>query len=125
MIADDNSDELVLLKEMVYSIDPKAQISTVSDGQQAFDACTKPDHAAFDLVVLDYYLPVKTAKEVVLQLSAIEGKSPLRVVVLSSYLSSQEQESLLKLGATLVLQKPADYDGYLVLARRLIELARR
>ena len=122
LIADDNHDDLLLLKEALHSVNPSIEILRASDGKGAVDACAPPASQNFDLVVLDYYLPVRTGKEILLQLCSFQLSPPLRVVVLSSHLSAEEKASLLESGAAVVLEKPSDYDGYLSLARQLIGL---
>jgi CheY-like chemotaxis protein len=123
LIADDNEDDLILLTEAIHSISTGVGIFRASNGQRAVDACSPPSGLRFDLVVLDYYLPGRTAKEILPQLCSLPFSSPLRVVVLSSPLSADERASLLQSGAAAVLDKPGDYDGYRGLARHLPGMA--
>ena len=76
----------------------------------------------FDLLVIDYLMPVKTGLDVIRDLvaSSTEGERPA-MIMMTAHGSIESAVEAMKLGARDYLQKPFEVDELLVVARRAIE----
>ena len=76
----------------------------------------------FDLLVIDYLMPVKTGLDVIRDFvaSSTEGERPA-MIMMTAHGSIESAVEAMKLGARDYLQKPFEVDELLVVARRAIE----
>jgi DNA-binding NarL/FixJ family response regulator len=82
------------------------------------------NYPGIELVILDYYLPRKTATEVVEQLRQARVMPACPVVVLTSHVPPSLRDALLAAGVKTVIYKPVDWDGFVELADQLHSMLR-
>ncbi len=122
LVADDNEDDVMLLGEAFRLIGAEVQITAVSDVQSAAQSLTD-ETSPYDVVVLDYYLPRYSAREVLEQIARRGAVLRRPAVVLSSHFAPKEVGHLRLLGVNLVAEKPNDLEGLCSLARQILALA--
>jgi CheY-like chemotaxis protein len=123
LLVDDNEDDALLLAEAFREVGGNAVVFThVRDGQAALDALRPGSTAQFDLVISDYYLPIKNAPEIVAQLAEWGVLAEIPVILLSSHLDPQECRRLIEKGVVLVAAKPNEWDDLCTLARKVLLL---
>jgi CheY-like chemotaxis protein len=122
LVADNNKDDVMLLGEAFRLIGADVQITSVSEGQRAVESLTNAA-SPFDVVILDYYLPRYSARELLEQITRAGSLLRRPAVVLSSHFGRGEAEHLKSLGASLVAEKPNDVEGLCDLARQVLNLA--
>jgi len=117
LVADDDSDDIFLLRRAFEKAGLDQPIFDVSDGEQAIEYLSgesafadRARHPLPALVVLDIKMPKRNGFDVLEWLSAHEGFRDLPVVMLSS--SSQESDvaKARTLGAQEYFVKPSDSD---------------
>jgi len=122
LVADDNEDDVMLLGEAFRLIGAEVQITAVTDGQRAAQSLTD-ETSPFDVVILDYYLPRYSARELLEQVARRGAVLRRPAVVLSSHFAPKEASHLRSLGVNLVAEKPNDLEGLCSLARQVIALS--
>ncbi len=123
LLADDRDDDVVLLTEAFRLVGLEPDITRVSNGQQVLDLIAPPASIVWDVLVLDYYLPIKDGAKVVEQLNTWQVIPAVPCAMLSSFLRSEEKTRLSELGVKFIGEKPNDLDGLCALARDLASLA--
>ena len=122
LLAEDNPNDVVLLKEVFVTEKLDVEIDCVTDGDQLLKLLTAlgegtPNH--YGLVIIDGRLPKRSAEEVLLLLAEQQIRLGVPLIVLSTLISEQEKTRLIRLGVTEVLSKPFDLAEYFTLARKL------
>jgi len=127
-VVDDNPGELGVLIEAFAVIDGAAEIEICTSGHVAMaELCSlgsSPGAVLPDLVVLDIRMPIISGPELLSGIRSQRELQTLRVVMVTGSAAPGERERCNQLGALAVIDKPFDFDGYLSLARRLVDLAR-
>jgi len=118
-LADDKG-ELALLRQGFADCGVTVDIHLVKDGEAALQQLMQGS-SAFDLVVLDYYLPKKTGGEVVQGLIG-EAFPSCPLVILTTALRPELRTKAINSGVRAILDKPSDLDGYNKLATNLLRL---
>lgn len=124
LIVDDSADDYALLEASLRDAGYGGQIRWVGDGDLAVASISAgaSGSPAFDLVILDYYLPRKNSVEVLESLMERSVPLPGPVVVLSSHIAAKDRERLVELGVKSVIEKPSDLDGFTSLGKELANL---
>ncbi|WP_043931422.1 response regulator transcription factor [Bacillus sp. EB01] len=78
-------------------------IDEAADGQEALDLIVKN---SYDLIILDYMMPVYTGLEVIGKIKIKATREGTRIVMLSAKSQSYEQEKVLAAGADYFISKP-------------------
>ncbi len=131
LIADDSADDYTLLElslreagfdgEVVWVMDGDAAVELLRGGT-AVEGTPRDAARSPNLVILDHYLPMKNSLEILEALSLLEERGNYPIVVLSSYVSGDDRQSLVRAGVRSVFEKPADLDGFGELGRTLLAL---
>lgn len=122
LLAEDNPNDVVLLKEAFMAEKLDVEIDCVTDGDQLLKLLTALGEGTqnpYALVILDVRLPRRSAEEVLLLLAEQELRLGVPLIVLTTLISEQERARLMRLGVTEVLSKPFDLAEYFTLARKL------
>lgn len=85
------------LEEYDYSIDEAA------DGGEALESI-ESNH--YDLIILDYMMPVYTGLELIEKIRRLENHKHTKILMLSAKSQKDEQEKVLKTGADYFMAKP-------------------
>jgi len=103
LIVDDSMVMRRLIKDIITA---SPDIEVVGDANNGQVALEKTEALSPDVVLLDIEMPVMTGVE---YLGAIKGKSPVKVIVLSSLTKDDAQISkdVIELGAAGVIAKPS------------------
>jgi DNA-binding response OmpR family regulator len=78
-------------------------IDEAEDGQEALSSIAKNE---YDLIILDYMMPVLTGLEVIKQVRADLKKQDVKILMLSAKSQKSEQDNVLKAGANYFMAKP-------------------
>lgn len=121
LIVDDNVDDVYLIQQAVEAANPHSVVTHISDGDEALRLLSDSSAIGYDLVVMDWRLPRRSADEIVEPLLASNRAQGRRVVILTSAIPPQIHRTLAEMGVT-VLIKPLDLSGYAELGRQLNSL---
>lgn len=114
LVVDDNA-LIALMLEACFEA-AEWDVARAADGEQALQILNA--HPAFDLVVLDVWLPRMNGLEVLRAMRALGVVSP--VLIITAYAASLDRTHALNLGASDVLLKPFDADTLTARATRLV-----
>lgn len=121
LIADDDLDDLELLREALLYVAPNAYVAAVSSGVQVFDYLSRcPKGNLPDLIVLDYNMPGMNGADIIEALTAEARFQHIPVVVWSTSGSAHYQEACEKKGARAYFQKPSNFEQITNLAERML-----
>ena len=97
-------DEAVLRMLIVDTLEDEDYIvDEAADGQEALDYLKSEK---YDLVILDYMMPVYTGLELIEKIKAGESLGVSKIMMLSAKSQAFEQERILKAGADYFMEKP-------------------
>ncbi|WP_312475984.1 response regulator [Neobacillus sp.] len=97
-------DEEILRMLIVDTFEEKDYlIDEAEDGQEALNYIEKND---YDLIILDYMMPIFTGLEVIQKVKCQEEKKNTKILMLSAKSQQSEQEKVLKAGAGYFMSKP-------------------
>lgn len=123
LLADDDLDDQELLQEAILKVEPEAHILTVSSGQEAFDYLQKCDTVELPcLIVLDYNMPHLSGPQVLEELNKLGKAQSIPKVIWSTSDAQQYRQVSTQKGAVAYFHKPMDFDGMLVLAKRMLSI---
>ena len=125
LLAEDNPQDVFLLREAFLSENIPADFDCVPDGDQLLERLLSLFAGGRDpyaLVVLDAHLPKRSAEEVLCALSRQQKRLNVPVVVLTNMISDRDKEKLLGLGVCEIFSKPLDLSDYFSLVHRLAAL---
>jgi CheY-like chemotaxis protein len=105
LIADDEADARVIIKEAVSATLKDTDIVFAGNGNEAIEQCRAQD---FDLVIIDLIMPFMNGIE---SLKVIHMSEPdLPIIVVTGTDDSEMKDEALKSGANLLLEKPLQLD---------------
>ncbi|WP_409299863.1 response regulator transcription factor [Peribacillus sp. SCS-155] len=97
-------DEEVLRMLIVDTLeDEDFKVDEAADGQEALELLEKNK---YDLVILDYMMPVYTGLEIIEKIRENDATKDLRIMMLSAKSQQYEQDSVLAAGADFFMAKP-------------------
>lgn len=97
-------DEEVLRMLIMDSLeDGDFDIDEAADGGEALEYLQNND---YDLVILDYMMPIYTGLEIIEKIRSIESNKSVKIMMLSAKSQQFEQEQILKAGADYFMAKP-------------------
>jgi len=83
--------------------DEDYEVDEAEDGQQALELASKND---YDLIVLDYMMPMLTGLEVIEAIRNKLNNKSVKILMLSAKSQSYEQEKIIQAGADYFMAKP-------------------
>jgi DNA-binding response OmpR family regulator len=122
LLAEDNPQDVFLLKEAFEAEELDIKLDCVSDGDQLLTrllALGGQDPNSYHLVLLDSHLPRRTAEDVLTIVNARQQRFDTPIIVLTNLISEQEKGRLVCLGVKEVFAKPLDLNEYASLVRQL------
>ncbi|MDU9694417.1 response regulator [Priestia aryabhattai] len=97
-------DEEVLRMLVVDTLEDEGHdVTEAENGEEALEFIKERD---FDLIILDYMMPVFTGLEVIQQLKEMKDKCHTKVLMLSAKNQAADQSRVLEAGATHFMSKP-------------------
>ncbi|MCM3150684.1 response regulator transcription factor [Priestia megaterium] len=110
-------DEEVLRMLVVDTLEDEGHdVTEAENGEEALKFIKERD---FDLIILDYMMPVFTGLEVIQQLQEMKDKRHTKVLMLSAKNQAADQSRVLEAGAAYFMSKPF---SPLLLAERVEEI---
>lgn len=109
LLADDDEEDQELLRDALYAVAPKAEISSVWNGQEAVSYLAQcPEELLPDVIVLDYKMPLLNGAEVLEHLAKGGRYGGIPKIVWSSSNRQEFIDRCMQSGASLFLTKPND-----------------
>ena len=127
LLIEDNRGDVLLLEEAFRDIGFDPQLAVAGNGADAVDLLRRrtgpaPAGRLPDLIVLDLNLPRKGGKEVLAELKADPALAAVPVLILTSSGADQHVVGAYGLPESAYLIKPAQFSGYLDVARQIAKL---
>ncbi|RFU65864.1 response regulator transcription factor [Peribacillus glennii] len=101
LLAEDEEVLRMLLVDMLE--DEGFDIDEATDGQEALEFLQSNQ---YDLVLLDYMMPVYTGLEIIEKLRSDDSTKDLKIMMLSAKSQQKEQDAVLVAGADYFMAKP-------------------
>ena len=124
LLVDDNAADIDMLSDALLQVAPQADIDSSTSAHLALGLLQAARSGGLvpHLVVLDMRMPVISGPDLLRGLRAQPDLVGMRIVMLSGQVEERDRERCRELGIAEIWQKPADYGGYLELARLLVGL---
>jgi CheY-like chemotaxis protein len=120
LIADDDVDDQLIMKEIIDQYVPPVSIQSVYNGKDLMEhLCTE---SAPDLLLMDLNMPFKGGLECLKEMRRMKQLYSLPVVVLSTSRSKLDADQCFTGGAQLFFTKPWDIQTYKVLIHSILEI---
>lgn len=121
--ADDDSDELLLMQEVLQDLGSRYQIAEAKDGGQVLQylEAAKRKHVFPCLIVLDLNMPVLNGKETLERLKQDPILREISTVVFTTS-SSPVDQSFCEAFGTKMLTKPLTYDALKQIVQNLLRM---
>lgn len=107
IIADDDEDDQMLLKEAIHEFAADIQCTPIHDGRQLMNFLKKGNVP--ELLLLDLNMPYKNGMECLIEIRAIEALKHLPIVILSTSRNTRDIELCFTHGANLFFTKPCSF----------------
>jgi CheY-like chemotaxis protein len=117
LIADDDLDDIELLKEAIVEYSSTIEISYVTDGEQLMNKLLAGSIP--DILILDLNMPCKEGKECLCEIKEYDHLKDLVIVVYSTIDMPALKEECLALGARHFVTKPYQMSGIMKLGEAL------
>jgi CheY-like chemotaxis protein len=120
IIADDDEDDQLLLKEAIQEYSDAIDLTVISDGKQLMNFLSKGN--APDLILLDLNMPYKNGTECLMEIRATENLRHIPVVILSTSRNVRDIELCFNFGANLFFTKPCSFLSLKLLIRSILSI---
>lgn len=121
LLVEDNPSDVLLIKEVFKELSIAYHLNIVSDGVEAMCFLNKEGNFKNSpepsIVLLDLNLPKKTGSEVLKEMRNNEQLKHIPVIILTT--SGNEAMALYNIGANSYLQKPLDFDKFVVMIKSI------
>jgi CheY-like chemotaxis protein len=123
LVIDDNAPDVMLISEALRDQGLTFNLTHLKDGEEAVSklAQRSTDFHSYDLIVLDLNMPKVSGIEVLSSFRSIPELKKIPILVLTSSLAPDEQESVCRLGADRYLNKPADLYEFLAAVGSIVK----
>lgn len=123
LVIEDNPGDATLLREAFAEEGSSVELSFARDGMEALRFLRRENASILDLIVLDLKMPGMDGLTFLREMRAEPSLKDITVVVLTGSDAPRDREAALSLGAKHYLLKPSKLDGWILLSRRLEEIA--
>ncbi|SPU12706.1 two-component response regulator [Niallia circulans] len=96
-------DEEVLRMLIVDTLEDEYIVDEAQDGEEAFQLVQENQ---YDLLILDYMMPIMTGLEVIEKVRADKEREHLKIMMLSAKSQASEQHEIMGAGADYFMAKP-------------------
>ena len=125
LIAEDDLDDLELIRDAFSELDASFNLHTVQDGRGVLDYLeTQPSHALPCLIVLDYNMPLVTGVEVLKTICHDPRYESIPKVILSTSSTPRNIDECLRNGAHAYRIKPSNFAALVDIAQEMLQLCR-
>jgi len=120
VIADDDIDDQLILKEIIEDYSRHIKTTCLGDGKQLMDHLFKKNVP--DLLFLDLNMPLKTGIQCLSEIRSDKKLKDLPVVVFSTSRNRHDMEQCFANGAQLFYSKPWDLDVFRKLIHSILDI---
>jgi CheY-like chemotaxis protein len=120
IIADDDEDDQMLLKEAIQEYSDAIELTTISDGKQLMNFLNKGNTP--ELILLDLNMPYKNGTECLMEIKGNENLRHIPVVILSTSRNVRDIELCFNFGANLFFTKPCSFQSLKTLIRSILSI---
>jgi CheY-like chemotaxis protein len=120
VLIDDDPDDLDIMKETLTKVDPSTQCISFLYPDEAIRVITSELIVIPDYIIIDMNMPRKTGLECLRELRAQEEFQDIPIVIYSTTISQSNRDALMKAGATHVFQKPAKYEAWTGMLKKVL-----
>ena len=124
LVADDDPDDQLLIKDAISEVRPDARVDFVSDGVELLEYLRRDgpfadriDDPLPRLVLLDLNMPVKDGREALFEIKSDPAFWRTPIIIFSTSTAQADIRKAYQLGANSFITKPSSFD-------RLIEIVR-
>lgn len=96
-------DEEVLRMLIVDTLEDDYLVDEAQDGEEAFRLIQENQ---YDLLILDYMMPIMTGLEVIEKVRTDKEREHLKIMILSAKSQANEQQEIIEAGADYFMAKP-------------------
>jgi len=125
--ADDDEDDLMMMREVLEQIDQSYEIVEVYNGKEAINYLQrrKQNNGSFPcLVIMDINMPVMNGKEALVQIKSDEDLKAIPVVIFTTSKSTMDQLFCQHYGVTMI-SKPPDFETLRAEVKKLIDFCKQ
>jgi len=126
LLAEDLSDDVLLIRRALDNAGVKNPFHVVRDGEEALDYLNgvgkysnRDEYPLPDILLLDLKMPKMDGFEVLEKIRSSETFGSLRIIVLTSSTQIKDVNRAYELGANSFLVKPLEFDNFKALMRTL------
>ena len=114
LLVEDNTDDVIMIREAFEQSLTPIQLYVVSNGEQAIKFVRRTDAVAPrpSLILLDLNLPIRNGLEVLADLKGDDEFLSIPIVVLTTSRAPNDIERCYALHANAYILKPPDFDGF-------------
>jgi len=120
VIADDDIDDQMLVKEIIEEFSPSTKITCLSDGNKLMDWLRSGNMP--DLILLDLNMPIKTGPQCLIEIRSHEKWRMLPVVILTTSRNKKDIDVCYRSGAQLFYSKPWNMDDSRTLIQSILSI---
>ncbi len=121
LLADDDKDDRILLREALQEINSDIKLLTAEHGKACIDLISELTVLP-DLILLDINMPIKNGKETLAELKQMAGLDSTPMIMYSTSANRKDIDECYKLGANLYIIKPNNYSGLTSVMNNLLAL---
>ncbi len=128
LLADDDAEDCLLVREALGRTPVNPQVRTVADGEELLDYLYRRGRYAArqaaprpHLILLDLNMPKRDGREVLRELKNDPEAQHVPIIVLTTSTSEDDVVFSYEAGARSYIPKPATYHGWVEMARLLVE----
>lgn len=110
-LAEDDSEDIEIITEILLSIVPGSRISVAKNGEQFMDLLRSATELP-SLVFLDLNMPIKNGFECLREIKCSNKWNGIKTVILSTSNQAAQMKTVYDMGADLYLVKPASYSAF-------------
>ena len=121
IIADDDEDDQMLLKEAIHEFSESILTTIIPDGKQLMNFLDKGNIP--ELLLLDLNMPYKNGTECLMEIRANEHLRDIPVVILSTSRNIRDIELCFNFGANLFFTKPCSFQSLKMLIRSILTIS--
>ncbi len=110
LLADDDTDDCFLFKEVIEELPISAKLTTVNDGVQLMQLLSAKESPLPDALFLDLNMPRKSGFECLSEMKTIDKLMNIPVIIYSTSLDMEVVDLLYQKGAHYYVRKPGEFD---------------
>jgi CheY-like chemotaxis protein len=121
LLADDDKDDRILLREALQEINSDIKLLTAEHGKACIDMLNELTVLP-DMILLDINMPVKNGKETLTEIKQMGSLESIPIIMYSTSANGKDIDECYKLGANLYIIKPNNYSGLTAVMNNLLVL---